>query len=105
MILLTSSQTNFRKLSNQYYTPAARVGRDIQSRRLSHLGRAIESVATEIQAIPEDSDDHTTQYSDPLAELKSELKTIHGELLTLGLDETVQCIRQTLEPRNQEVGG
>ena len=89
MILLTASQNKLQNLI-QSNTPAARVStRDIQSRRLSHLGRAIGSVVTETQAIPKDSDDTylIQQYSDWLAELKSELKTIHQELLTLGLDE------------------
>ena len=70
---------------------AARVGdKDIQSRRLSHLRRTVNSVDTEIQAIPEDSDDTylMQQYDDHLAEFKSELKSVHQELLTLGLEET-----------------
>ena len=84
--LLTNKLQKVIKLN----TPAAKVGnKDIQSRRLSHLGRAIDSVDTEIQAIPEECDDTylVQQYSDRLAELKSELKSVHGELLTLGLDE------------------
>ena len=54
--------------------PAASAGaRDIQSRKLSHLGQALELVGTEIQSIPEDSDDTylLQQYSDRLDEFKA----------------------------------
>ncbi len=63
--------------------------RHVQSRRLTHLGRAIDSVIAEVQAIPEDCDDTCLiqQYGDQLAEIKTELKGIHGELLLLALEE------------------
>ena len=71
--------------------PAASAStKDIQSRKLSHLGRALELVGTEIQSIPEDSDDTylLQQYSDRLDEFKTELKAIHAELFAFGPEET-----------------
>ena len=88
--VVSQLMTKLQKIIKSNAPVARDDSRSILSRKLSHLRRAIESVDSEIRAVPEYSEDPylVQQYDDRLAELKSELKSVHGELLVLNLEET-----------------